>query len=69
MEVLVRAGRGRAGLDRKISTNLNDDDYYYGSHTRTLRETERERERQPPCREVSELKILTAVTHVLVGNI
>ena len=22
---------GRAGLDRKISTNLNDDDYYYGS--------------------------------------
>ena len=35
---------GRAGLDRKISTNLNDDDYYYGStfshpHSETERQT------------------------------
>ena len=43
--------------DRKISTNLTE-----MIIITALRERERERE-------LSELKLLTAVTHVLVGNI
>ena len=52
--------------DRKISTNLTEMIIITPLRER---ERERERERQLPWWELSELKLLTAVTHVLVGNI